>query len=72
MVNILFNLSRGANIPSLNVFSVLDINDLNSNAASVGISKFTDVVRLIERQSAYVEIITFNHATGILRGQIVP
>ncbi len=70
--NILFNLSRGANVPSLNVFSVLDINDLNSNAASVGTSKFTDVVRLIERQSAYVEIITFNHATGILRGQIVP
>ena len=71
-LNILFNLSRGSNIPSLNVYHRLDVNDLASDAASVGISNFTDVVRLIERQSSYVEINTFNHPTGILRGQISP
>ena len=70
--NILFNLSRGSNTPSLNVVTRFDFNDLSSDAASAGIQEFTDVVRLIERQSSYVEINTFNHATGILRGQISP
>lgn len=70
--NSLFNLSRGVNEPSLNVYSKLSIDDLSPDAPSMGINKFTDVVRLIESQSSYVDINTVIHAVGILRGQVVP
>lgn len=70
--NILFNLSSGSNLTNLFVFSIFDTSNINSDMISEGVRDFSDVVRIIERQQTYVEINTVNHATGIVRGQIVP